>query len=123
MIQGGGFEPRALKQKKVEAPIKNEGDRPALKERPRHAGGGAHQAGINSATAQFFIKPGRQQVSRLHAGAGNYGYAVFGKVASGMDAGHDGDRRGRRTAATRAGHQRNVPSADAVVTRRRRRKQ
>jgi len=87
MVQGGGFEPN-YKQKPTRAPVVNEAQ-------------GAVQAGLknvagtvamartsdpNSATAQFFINVNDNAFLDWGdpRGDGN-GYAVFGKVVSGMD--------------------------------------
>ena len=48
-----------------------------------------------------------------HTGPSNYGYAVFGKVTSGMDV---IDKIAQVATTNRAGHQ-NVPAADVVITR------
>jgi cyclophilin family peptidyl-prolyl cis-trans isomerase len=83
MIQGGGFTPD-MQQKPTKAPIKNE------------AGNGlknttgtiamARTGVVDSATAQFFInlKDNAFLDHRDETPAG-FGYAVFGKVVSGMD--------------------------------------
>lgn len=82
MIQGGGFDEK-MNQKKTEAPIKNEADN-GLK----NVTGSIAMARTNdphSATSQFFINV--EDNSPLDFTAANpqgYGYAVFGKVTSGM---------------------------------------
>lgn len=85
MIQGGGFD-KTMKQKDVRAPIKNEA-----------ANGLSNQPGTlamartgdpHSATAQFFINTvdnKRLDFNPAIPGPGGAGYAVFGKVTSGMD--------------------------------------
>src|SRR5688572_20837127 len=80
MIQGGGFEP-GMKQKKTNAPIKNEATNGLKNKRGTLAM--ARTNDINSATAQFFINLVDNEF--LDNKAGNYGYAVFGRVDSGME--------------------------------------
>ena len=109
MIQGGGFEP-GMKQKKAKAPIKNEAANGLKNKRGTLAM--ARTNDINSATAQFFINLVDNEFLD-HAGAANYGYAVFGKVAAGMDV---VDKIAKVATTTRSGHQ-NVPAADEVITK------
>jgi peptidyl-prolyl cis-trans isomerase B (cyclophilin B) len=109
MIQGGGFEP-GMKQKKVKAPIKNEATN-GLKN-SRGTLSMARTNDINSATAQFFVNLVDNKFLD-HAGPSNYGYAVFGKVTSGLDV---IDKIAAVATTTRAGHQ-NVPAADVVITK------
>ena len=80
MIQGGGFEP-GMKQKKTKAPIKNEATNGLKNARGTLAM--ARTNDINSATSQFFINLVDNDF--LDNKAGNYGYAVFGRVDSGME--------------------------------------
>lgn len=83
MIQGGGFTEK-MDQKKTHDPIKNE------------AGNGlknvtgtiamARTNIVDSATAQFFINVvDNDFLNHTDESARGYGYAVFGKVTSGMD--------------------------------------
>ena len=109
MIQGGGFEP-GMKQKKTKAPIQNEATNGLKNKRGTLAM--ARTNDINSATAQFFINLVDNDFLD-HAGAANYGYAVFGKVAAGMDV---VDKIAKVATTNRAGHQ-NVPAADVVITK------
>ena len=109
MIQGGGFEP-GMKQKKVKAPIKNEATNGLKNSRGTLAM--ARTNDINSATAQFFVNLVDNDFLD-HAGPANYGYAVFGKVISGMDV---LDKIAKVSTTTRSGHQ-NVPAADVVITK------
>jgi cyclophilin family peptidyl-prolyl cis-trans isomerase len=109
MIQGGGFEP-GMKQKKTKAPIKNEATNGQKNLRGTLAM--ARTNDINSATAQFFINLVDNDFLD-HAGSSNYGYAVFGKVTSGMDV---VDSIAKVGTTNRAGHQ-NVPAADVVITK------
>ena len=109
MIQGGGFEP-GMKQKKTKAPIKNEATNGV-----KNARGTLSMARTNvvdSATAQFFVNLVDNDFLD-HTGPSNYGYAVFGKVTSGMDV---VDKIAQVATTNRAGHQ-NVPAADVVITK------
>jgi cyclophilin family peptidyl-prolyl cis-trans isomerase len=109
MIQGGGFEP-GMKQKKVKAPIKNEATNGLKNKRGTLAM--ARTNVVDSATAQFFINLVDNDFLD-HAGPANYGYAVFGKVTSGMDV---VDQIAKVATTNRSGHQ-NVPAADVVITK------
>jgi cyclophilin family peptidyl-prolyl cis-trans isomerase len=109
MIQGGGFEP-GMKQKKVKAPIKNEAANGLKNKRGTLAM--ARTNVVDSATAQFFVNLVDNDFLD-HSGPSNYGYAVFGKVTSGMDV---IDQIAKVSTTNRAGHQ-NVPAADVVITR------
>jgi cyclophilin family peptidyl-prolyl cis-trans isomerase len=109
MIQGGGFEP-GMKQKKVKAPIKNEAANGLKNKRGTLAM--ARTNVVDSATAQFFVNLVDNDFLD-HSGPSNYGYAVFGKVTSGMDV---IDQIAKVATTNRAGHQ-NVPAADVVITK------
>jgi len=109
MIQGGGFEP-GMKQKAVRGPIKNEADNGLKNSRGTLAM--ARTNDINSATAQFFVNLVDNEFLD-HAGPANFGYAVFGKVSSGMDV---IDKIAKVATTNRGGHQ-NVPAADVVITK------
>jgi len=81
MIQGGGFTPE-MKEKITRPPIPLE-TRPDLKN-SRGTLAMARTGDPNSATGQFFINVVDNE--RLNAPSPDgYGYAVFGKVVSGMD--------------------------------------
>lgn len=80
MIQGGGMD-ADLKQKKARAPIKNEADNGEKNLRGTLAM--ARTSDVNSATSQFFIN--LKDNDFLDHGGRDFGYAVFGKVADGMD--------------------------------------
>jgi cyclophilin family peptidyl-prolyl cis-trans isomerase len=80
MIQGGGFTENMV-QKPTRAPIENEGKNGLKNLRGTLAM--ARTNDPNSATAQFFINLVDNDF--LNASPGNAGYAVFGKVVSGMD--------------------------------------
>jgi len=109
MIQGGGFEP-GMKQKKTKAPIQNEATNGLKNKRGTLAM--ARTNVVDSATAQFFVNLVDNDFLD-HAGPSNYGYAVFGKVTSGMDV---IDKIAKVSTTTRAGHQ-NVPAADVTITK------
>ncbi|MEI7922892.1 MAG: peptidylprolyl isomerase [Planctomycetota bacterium] len=81
MVQGGGMD-AAMKEKKNNAPIKNEAASSGVK----NARGTLAMARTNvpdSATSQFFIN--LKDNDFLNPSAGNAGYAAFGKVVAGMD--------------------------------------
>ena len=83
MIQGGGFT-ADLGKKKTRPPIKNEANNGLSNARGTIAM--ARTSEVNSAAAQFFINV-KDNTSLDHRGNSpdDYGYAVFGKVISGMD--------------------------------------
>lgn len=82
MIQGGGFD-KNLKEKSTAAPIKNEAGNGLKNEVGTLAMARTNE--VDSATAQFFINVADNAFldHRDNSGAG-FGYAVFGKVTSGM---------------------------------------
>lgn len=80
MIQGGGFTPE-MKQKETKAPIKNEADNGLKNERGTLSM--ARTQDVNSATTQFFINVADNDF--LDHGTRDFGYAVFARVADGMD--------------------------------------
>ena len=80
MIQGGGFA-SGLEQKETHEPIRNEATNGL--ENLRGTLAMARTNDINSATAQFFINLVDNDF--LNHSPGNYGYAVFGRVTSGME--------------------------------------
>jgi cyclophilin family peptidyl-prolyl cis-trans isomerase len=81
MVQGGGLT-EDLKNKKGHEPIKNEAAN-GLKNK-RGTLSMARTNDINSATSQFFINLVDNEFLD-HKGASNYGYAVFGRIDSGME--------------------------------------
>ena len=81
MVQGGGLT-EDLKNKKGHEPIKNEATN-GLKNK-RGTLSMARTNDINSATLQFFINVVDNDFLD-HKGASNYGYAVFGRIDSGME--------------------------------------
>jgi peptidyl-prolyl cis-trans isomerase A (cyclophilin A) len=80
MVQGGGFD-EAMSQKATKAPIKNEATNGLKNDRGTLAM--ARTSVIDSATSQFFINVVNNDF--LNNGVRDFGYAVFGKVTSGMD--------------------------------------
>ena len=83
MLQGGGFT-ADMQEKPVRAPIKNEADNGL-----RNLSGTiamARTSVVNSATSQFFLNvkdnPFLDHKAPTPSG---HGYAVFGKIVSGMD--------------------------------------
>jgi cyclophilin family peptidyl-prolyl cis-trans isomerase len=83
MAQGGGFA-EDWKQKPTKAPIKNEADNGLLNNRGTIAM--ARTSDPQSATAQFFINLVDNDFLNFRSPTPQgYGYAVFGKVTSGMD--------------------------------------
>jgi peptidyl-prolyl cis-trans isomerase B (cyclophilin B) len=81
MIQGGGFEP-GMKQKKTNAPIKNEAAN-GLKN-DNYTVAMARTGDPHSATAQFFINV-KDNGFLNYPGQDGWGYCVFGKVVEGKD--------------------------------------
>jgi cyclophilin family peptidyl-prolyl cis-trans isomerase len=106
MIQGGGFT-KDMRQKPVNAPIKNESTN-GLKN-DNYTVAMARTNVRDSATSQFFINV-KDNDFLNYAGESNPGYAVFGKVVEGRDV---VDKIKKVATATAGGHQ-NVPN-DAVV--------
>ena len=80
MVQGGGLT-ADMKDKKGHEPIKNEATNGLKNKRGTLAM--ARTNDINSATSQFFINLVDNDF--LDNKPGNYGYAVFGRVDSGME--------------------------------------
>ena len=80
MIQGGGFT-ADMNQKSTQAPIKNEADNGVKNTRGTLSM--ARTSDINSATTQFFINLKDNEF--LDHGTRDFGYAVFARVAEGMD--------------------------------------
>jgi cyclophilin family peptidyl-prolyl cis-trans isomerase len=80
MIQGGGYD-SSMKEKKTKAPIKNEAKNGLRNDIGTIAM--ARTADPDSATAQFFINVANND-SLNYPSPDGHGYAVFGKVTSGM---------------------------------------
>lgn len=83
MIQGGGMDEK-MAEKKSDSPIKNEATNGLQNLRGTIAM--ARTSVVDSATAQFFINTvDNDFLNHKAPNAQQYGYAVFGKVVSGMD--------------------------------------
>lgn len=83
MIQGGGMT-ESMGEKKTDAPIKNEADNGLRNDRGTIAM--ARTSVVDSATSQFFINVVDNDFLNFRSATpSGYGYAVFGKVTSGMD--------------------------------------
>lgn len=80
MIQGGGMDAN-MSSKTTRAPIKNEADNGESNDLGTLAM--ARTGVVDSATSQFFIN--LRDNDFLNNGTRDFGYAVFGKVSSGMD--------------------------------------
>lgn len=106
MIQGGGLT-ADMKNKQGHAPIKNEATN-GLKNK-RGTLSMARTNDINSATSQFFVNVADNDF--LDHKAGNYGYAVFGRIDSGMDV---IDAIAAVKTGNRGGHQ-DVPTETVVI--------
>lgn len=82
MIQGGGFD-KDMKEKSTGKPVKNEADNGLKNEVGTLAM--ARTSDVDSATAQFFINVvDNGFLDHREKTQAGYGYAVFGKVTSGM---------------------------------------
>ena len=106
MIQGGGFT-KDMRQKPVEAPIKNESTN-GLKN-DNYTVAMARTNVRDSATSQFFINV-KDNDFLNYSGEGNPGYAVFGKIVEGTEV---VDKIRKVATRTSGGHE-NVP-VEAVV--------
>jgi len=106
MIQGGGF-PADMSRKQTDAPIKNEAENGLKNLRGTLAM--ARTQAKDSATAQFFIN--LKDNAFLDHGSRGFGYAVFGKVTSGMDG---VDKIAAVETATKGGH-RDVPVEPVLI--------
>lgn len=83
MIQGGGYA-KGFQRRPTRAPIRNEADRAGPNDRGSIAM--ARTRDPHSATAQFFINVADNDFLNHRGKApGGWGYAVFGRVAEGMD--------------------------------------
>ena len=111
MVQGGGFLP-GMREKPTTGPIRNEADNGL------HNLAGtiamARTPDPHSASAQFFINT-VDNAFLDHRGKTpeGWGYAVFGKVAKGMDV----VTKIEAVTTGRAGMHENVPVKDVVITR------
>ena len=82
MVQGGGFDP-GFKQKATRDPIQNEAKNGLKNDLGTLAM--ARPSAPHSASAQFFINVKDNDFLNAAAAQDGWGYAVFGKVVSGMD--------------------------------------
>ena len=110
MIQGGGFD-ASMNQKDTRDPIQNEAKNGV--ENLRGTIAMARTNDPHSATAQFFINhKDNPFLDQQRAGPGNWGYAVFGQVTSGMDV--VDEIAGVETTVKAGGHQ-NAPIEAVVI--------
>ncbi len=111
MIQGGGFD-KDMKEKPTKAPIKNEAAN-GLKNTTGTIAM-ARTSDPNSATAQFFInvKDNASLDHKDNTPAG-MGYAVFGKVVSGMEVVH----KIEQVKTTTKSPYQNVPVEAVIITK------
>ena len=109
MIQGGGFT-KDMKQKPVNAPIKNESTNGLKNEMYTLA---MARTGVrDSATSQFFINVKANDFLNFSGESPQgWGYAVFGKVVEGQDV----VDRIRKVATGNAGGHQNVPAEPVVI--------
>jgi cyclophilin family peptidyl-prolyl cis-trans isomerase len=82
MIQGGGFD-KNMQQKPTRAPIENEAKNGLKNDLGTLAM--ARTSAPHSASAQFFINLKNNDFLNSASAQDGWGYAVFGKVVSGMD--------------------------------------
>jgi peptidyl-prolyl cis-trans isomerase B (cyclophilin B) len=108
MIQGGGFEP-GMKQKPVNAPVKNEAAN-GLKN-DIYTIAMARTNDPHSATAQFFINT-KNNSFLDYPGQDGWGYCVFGKVVEGQEV---VDAIGKVKTGS-SGFFENVPKEDVIIT-------
>ncbi len=106
MLQGGGFMPD-MQQKQTQAPIKNEADHGLKNERGTLSM--ARTSDVNSATSQFFVN--LVDNAFLDHGGRDFGYAVFGRIADGMDV---IDKIAAVATGNKGGHQ-DVPLEPVIV--------
>ena len=107
MVQGGGLDADMKSKPGQRAPIKNEAENGLKNKRGTLAM--ARTNDINSATSQFFINLVDNDF--LNNKPGNFGYAVFGRVDSGMDV---VDAIAGVATGNRAGHQ-DVPKETITI--------
>ena len=108
MIQGGGFA-ADMREKTMRAPIPLEAGNGLKNDRGSIAM--ARTSNPNSATAQFFINVKDNAMLNAPSPDG-YGYAVFGKIVSGMET----VDKIRLTATGNKGQFQNVPVNPIVIT-------
>jgi peptidyl-prolyl cis-trans isomerase A (cyclophilin A) len=112
VIQGGGLT-GDMRPKQTRAPIENEANN-GLKNK-RGTLSMARTNDINSATSQFFVNL-KDNDFLDHKGPAQYGYAVFARVAEGMDV---IDKIAAVSTGRRKGHE-DVPVEDVVIVSARR---
>ena len=109
MIQGGGFTPD-MKQKPTHGPVVNEAGNGLRNKNGTLAM--ARTNVVNSATAQFFINVADNGfLDHRDESAEGFGYAVFGKVISGMDV----VDKIKKVKTTSPGAHRDVPAKPVVI--------
>ena len=109
MIQGGGFEP-GMTQKSCDEPITNEANN-GLKNN-HYTVAMARTSDLHSATAQFFINVADNDfLNHTAPSMQGWGYAVFGKVVSGMEV----VDKIRAVKTGRKGFHDDVPKEDVVI--------
>jgi peptidyl-prolyl cis-trans isomerase A (cyclophilin A) len=106
VMQGGGLT-ADLRQKPTRPPIANEANNGLKNERGTLSM--ARTSDINSATSQFFIN--LQDNAMLDHGVRDYGYAVFGRIADGMEV----VERIASVATTSRGSHQDVPVEPVVI--------
>ena len=107
MIQGGGFD-KAMKQKDTRAPIENEAKNGLKNDLGTIAM--ARTSAPHSASAQWFINVQNNDFLN-YPGQDGWGYAVFGKVVSGMDV----VMKITKVPTGNAGMHQNVPREPVVI--------
>ncbi|MCM0080653.1 peptidyl-prolyl cis-trans isomerase [Geomonas sp. Red32] len=108
MIQGGGMDAN-LTPKPTDPPIKNEATNGLKNDRGTLAM--ARTMIVDSATSQFFINVANNDFLNHRDNQMGYGYAVFGKVVSGMEVVD-------KIAATKTGYSRgmaDVPATPVII--------
>jgi len=109
MIQGGGFAP-GMKQKPTQGEIKNEANN-GLKNL-QYTLAMARTSAPHSASSQFFINATNNSfLDHSSETPQGWGYAVFGRVVSGMDV---VDQIERVSTGRKGGHD-DVPNDDVVI--------
>ena len=106
MVQGGGFT-ADMEHKPGHAPIQNEADNGLKNQRGSLAM--ARTNDLHSATSQFFVNLVDNDF--LNHRTGNFGYAVFGRVAGGIDV---IDRIAKVKTGRRHGHD-DVPAESVLI--------
>ena len=109
MIQGGGFD-KDMKQQPTRSPIKNEANNGLKNEKGTIAM--ARTQDPHSATTQFFINVADNDFLNHKAETmQGWGYAVFGKVADGMDV----IEKITKVKTTNHGPHENVPAEPVII--------